>query len=180
MVMFSIDLEQSDMDELCAVGEGMERFGPEADLAKQHRRYCQVECPAHPAQAGKLFATAGLQSVSSGKAEKRKFSTGRGDTYLFCQTTHQLWQAREGGCGHGFDSCSLDDAGAVQCVLVANFNCGRSEGWYKVSIMKGSSCTAACGWLPCLKYAVALPGPTCCAVGGRDNLTPKTTSQTKT
>lgn len=73
MVMFSIDLEQSDMDELCAVGEGMERFGPEADLAKQHRRYCQVECPAHPAQAGKLFATAGLQSVSSGEGEKRKF-----------------------------------------------------------------------------------------------------------
>lgn len=62
MVMFSLDLEQSDMDELGAIGEGMERFGPEANLAEQHRRYRQVECPAHPAQAGKLFSTAGLQT----------------------------------------------------------------------------------------------------------------------
>ena len=37
--MFNINLKQSDVAELGAVGEGMKRFSPEANLAEQHWRY---------------------------------------------------------------------------------------------------------------------------------------------
>lgn len=124
MVMFSIDLEQSDMAEVGAVGEGMERFGPEANLAEQHRRYRQVECPARPAQAGKLFATAGLQSVSSGK-KKAKITTVR--VTRTCSARHRTSSGRlaktaaamvsipvlsmmPGGCGVCWLSISIADA----------------------------------------------------------------------